>query len=156
MSEQPTTEELKENVTNTNVWIRLLYMALFSILYWAAEAILGVVIVFQFLFVLLTGSKNDKVLAFGAQLSTYAYQIFRYLTFNSEEQPFPLGEWPNDKPLTEEVTVAEKPKRAPRKPAAKKPATRKTPAKKAAPKAEESTAVDASEDKPAADEATKI
>jgi len=151
MSEQPTTEEIKENVTNTNVWLRLLYMVLFSILYWAAEAILGVVIVFQFLFLLITGNKNDKVLAFGAQLSTYAYQIFRYLTFNSEEQPFPLGEWPNDKTLIEEGPTAEKPKRAARKPAAKKPATRKTAAKKAAPKAEDT----ATEDKPAKDEAAK-
>jgi len=139
MSEQPTTEEIKENVTNTNVWIRLLYMALFAVLYWAAEVILAVVIVFQFLSVLFTGNKNAKVLAFGAQLSTYAYQIFRYLTFNSEEQPFPLGDWPSDKTLTEEVVATEKPKRAPRKPAAKKTATRKTPAKKAAPKAEEGT-----------------
>jgi len=138
MSEQPTTDAIKENVSNTNVWIRLLYMVLLSILYWAAEAILGVVIVFQFLSVLLTGDKNAKVLSFGAQLSTYAYQIFRYLTFNSEEQPFPLGDWPNDKLLAEETAAPEKTKRAPRKPAAKKPAARKAPAKKPAAKAEES------------------
>ena len=145
MQEQPTTDELKANVQNTNVWIRLFFMALFAVLYWGAEVVLAIVVLFQFLSVLLTGNKNDKVLAFGAQLSNYAYQIFRYLTFNSEEKPFPLGDWPTDDellastaamPATTAATTtptAEKPatpKRAARKPAVKKETTKKETAKK--------------------------
>ncbi len=152
MQEQPTADELKANVQNTNVWVRLFFMALFAILYWGAEVVLIIVVLFQFLSVLLTGEKNDRVLAFGAQLSSYAYQIFRFLTFNSEEKPFPLGDWPSDDELlavtapatkTAAEEKAAKPKRAPRK-----PATKKTAAKKAEPKAE-------TEDKPATDLGTE-
>ncbi len=146
MQEQPTADELKANVQNTNVWVRLFFMALFAILYWGAEVVLIIVVLFQFLSVLLTGEKNDRVLAFGAQLSSYAYQIFRFLTFNSEEKPFPLGDWPSDdellavtapaatKTAAEEKAEAEKaakPKRAPRKPATKKTAAKKTETKEA-------------------------
>lgn len=120
-------EELKENVKDRGVWLRLLYMLLFAVLYSVAEIVLTVVVVFQFLSVLVTGEKNAKVLALGAQLSTYAYQVFSYLTFNSETQPFPFGDWPSDKPLTEAKAAkaaAEKPARRstrgrPRKTAAK-------------------------------------
>jgi len=92
-------EEIVEHVKDTSAWTRLLFMALFAVLYWVAEVVLAVVILFQFLSVLFTGNRNDKVLSLGAQLSTYAYQIFRYLTYNSEERPFPMGDWPSDAEL---------------------------------------------------------
>ena len=138
--EQHKTETLKEHLKDTGIWKRLLFMILFTILYSAAEVVLAVVVVFQFLTVLITGAKNGKVLSFGAQLSTYTYHVFSYLTFNTEARPYPMGDWPSDKPLAEKATAAAKPKAAPRKPAVKK-----APAKKAAPKTE----------KPAADTAHK-
>jgi hypothetical protein len=137
MSDENVTDELKEHVKDTSVWTRLLFMLLFAVLYWVAEAVIMVVVLFQFLCVLLTGNRNDKVLALGAQLSTYAYQIFRYLTYNSEDKPFPLGDWPSDAELGG-VEVA--------KTAEKKPARKRAPAKKAA-AAEEKK--ESSEEKPA-------
>ena len=124
MEEQQMTDELKEHVKDSSVWVRLLFMLLFSVLYWAAEMVLAVVVLFQFFSVLFTGKKNSQVLALGAQLSTYAYQVFRYLTYNSEEKPFPLGDWPSDKALAEQAEPAPKPKprAAPRKRAVKKAA----------------------------------
>jgi len=122
--EEKMTENVKEHVRDTNAWKRLLYMLLFAVLYSVAEVVITVVVVFQFLSVLFTGKKQDKVLEFGAQLSSYAYQVFRFLTYNSEEHPYPMGDWPSGKPLSE---AAEQPKRA-------APA-RKPRASKAAPKA---------------------
>ena len=37
---------------------------------------------------------NDRLLRFGGELSDFLYQIFLYLTFNSEEKPFPFADWP--------------------------------------------------------------
>jgi len=129
MEEQQMTDELKGHVKDSSVWVRLLFMALFAVLYWVAEVVLAVVVLFQFLSVLFTGQKNDKVLSFGAQLSTYAYQIFRYLTYNSEEKPFPLSDWPSDDSLVKQAEEASKPK--------PRAAPRKRAVKKEAPKAEE-------------------
>jgi len=94
-------DALKDNVKDSSVWLRLLYMLLFAAIYSVAEIVLSVVVVFQFLCVLITGEKNAKVLALGAQLSTYAYQVFSFLTYNSEALPFPFGDWPSDKLLVE-------------------------------------------------------
>lgn len=136
MDAQTNTDDLKKNIKDGNVWKRLLFMILFSILYSAAEMVLVVVVLYQFLSLLFTGNKNDKVLSFGAQISTYAYQVFTYLTFNTEDKPFPMGDWPTDKPLAEKPVEPVKAKRAPRKPAAKKVTTRKA-AVKTAPKSED-------------------
>jgi len=134
-NEHQKTETLKQHVMDTAIWKRLLFMILFTILYSAAEVVLAVVVVFQFLTVLITGAKNNKVLSFGAQLSTYVYQVFSFLTFNTEVRPYPMGDWPSDKALPEKAKAAAKPKAAPRKPAAKK-----APAKKAAPETEKPAA----------------
>ena len=86
--------ELKENLRKRTTWLRGLYMLLFVIIYHVAEFVVGVVVVLQFLFTLVSGQTNARLLQFGQSLSQYVYQILRFLTFNSEEMPFPFREWP--------------------------------------------------------------
>jgi len=139
--------EVTEHLKDSNVWIRLLYMLLFWIIYCVAEVVLGAIVVFQFLFVLFTGNRNDKLLTFGGQLSTFIYQLLRFLTFNSETRPYPFDEWPAAEAVEKQSppkaaaaaefqakaeAPAEKPEPAPKKPAAKKPAAKKPAAKKPA------------------------
>ena len=109
MFEQPTTETMKENIKDRNVWMRLLFMVLFAILYSAAEVVIAVVVVFQFFTLLVTGKKNEKVLAFGGQLAAYVYQGFHFLTFNTERMPCPRDSWPSSDPLVadEEYVAAD-------------------------------------------------
>jgi len=122
MDKTPISNDIKSHVKNTNVWLRLLFMLMFTIIYSAAEFVIAIAVIFQFLTVLFTGKKNEKILSFGAQLSTYAYQIFRFLTFNSEEKPFPMAGWPSDEHLSVRKEAV-KPKRAPRKRTTTKKAT---------------------------------
>lgn len=95
---------IKENLKETSTWLRALYMFLFLIINWVAKVIIGAVIFFQFLSVLITRSKNEKLLSLGQSLSTYIYQIMTYLTFNSEVRPYPIGDWPTGSP-SENVTT---------------------------------------------------
>jgi hypothetical protein len=104
-------DELKRHVGDSGVWMRLLFMLVFAVLYSVAEIVLSAVVVFQFLVVLFTGSRNAKVLSLGASLSAYAYQVFRYLTYNSDQRPFPFADWPSDRPLVEHAEAA-RPKRS--------------------------------------------
>jgi len=98
--------DLKENVSNTNTWGRALFMILFGIIYSVAEVVLVAVIVIQFFFVLFTSEKNERLLRFGKELSTFIYQVFLFLTFNTEEKPFPFTDWPKEGEATE-VTSSE-------------------------------------------------
>jgi hypothetical protein len=112
-------DELKQHVRDSNAWTRLLFMLLFTVLYGVAEMVLTAVVIFQFLVVLFTGGRNARVLSLGGSLSTYAYQVFRYLTYNSEERPFPFADWPSDRPLVEQAETTKPKRSAPRRRAAK-------------------------------------
>ena len=79
-----------------DLWRRALFMVLFAVLYGVAEFVLGVVVIVQFVIVLFTGSANEQLLRLGSSLSIYVYQVFRFLTFTGDEQPFPLSVWPVD------------------------------------------------------------
>lgn len=90
-------EAVQNRLTNRSVWTRGLYMVLFFIAYSVAELLIVCAVIFQFFTVLITGRANQPVLKFGNNLSTYAYQIFRYQTFNSETRPYPFSDWPDER-----------------------------------------------------------
>ena len=96
--------EIRKNITAENTWVRLLFMLIFVLLHYVAKVVIGAVIVFQFFTVLFTGHKNEKLLTFGQELSTYIYQIFRFLTFNSDEKAFPFSDWPKQERKDESST----------------------------------------------------
>jgi hypothetical protein len=53
------------------------------------------VVALGFLWVLFTGEPNPQLKSTGASLAAYLSQVVRYLTFNSNEKPFPFdAEWP--------------------------------------------------------------
>jgi hypothetical protein len=86
---------LKENLSNTTTWGRALFMILFAIIYSIAEMVITAVVVIQFFIVLFSGQTNERLLRFGKELSRFIYQVFVYLTYNSEEKPFPFADWPS-------------------------------------------------------------
>lgn len=135
-------DDLKENVMDTNIWMRLVFMLLFAVVFAATRVVLVAVIAVQFLWVLFTANRNEKLLSFGSQLATFLYQIYRYLSFNTEKRPFPFDDFPSDKALLDDnesevvVTTDEE----------KKAAAKRKPRKPAAEKSEEESAADDSSD----------
>lgn len=87
-------DSLKANLTNQSFWLRLPFMVLFYFLWKLAGCLLLICIVLQTLVQLIKGKPQANLLAFSAQLTTYGYQSFRYLSFNSEVKPFPFASWP--------------------------------------------------------------
>jgi len=81
-----------------STWLRLLFMILFLALWSISRILVLAVVVVQFFWVLLTGDTNQRLLALGGSLATYSYQIIAYLTYNTEEQPFPFSDWPDGPP----------------------------------------------------------
>ncbi len=85
---------MKEHLLDKGTWLRGLLMLLYGLLYAVAEVVLAAVALFQFGAKLLTGKPNERLLGLGESLSRYAYQVWRFLSFNTEERPYPLGPWP--------------------------------------------------------------
>ena len=91
-------EKLREKLTEKNKWIRGLYMLLFAIIYNIAEILVAAIAAFQFVASLFTGKTNEHLVTFGHRLSIFIYQIMQFLTFNSEEKPYPFSPWPQTLP----------------------------------------------------------
>jgi hypothetical protein len=94
-------EQMKSRLTSGDVWVRGLYLILFAIAWGLSEVLLTFTVIFQFLTVLFTGSANEPLLRFGQNLSRYHYQIGRFVSFNTEDRPFPFSDWPDDEPRGE-------------------------------------------------------
>lgn len=96
--------DVKDNLKSQSTWIRGLYMLLYIVFSRIAELVLGVVILFQFLLKLFTGETNERLLKLGQGLSTYVYQIFQFLSFNTEYHPYPFGAWPKGEPKSARIS----------------------------------------------------
>lgn len=84
----------KMTLANSETWIRFAYMLLFMLLLMAARLIIFVVVVVQFLIVLMSGTDNENLRNLGQGLGKWVYQTVMFLTFNSDNKPFPFDEWP--------------------------------------------------------------
>ncbi len=88
--------DIKENVTRRSIWLRLVFMIVLSVAFNVAEFITFAVVAFQFLASLFTGQPNGRLARFGRNLARYLQQITVYLTFTTEEKPFPFTPWPDE------------------------------------------------------------
>ena len=125
--------DIKDNIKQQSTWIRGLYMVLFSIFYTIADFVLFAVVVFQFVLKLFTGDTNDRLRRLGLSISTYIYEILQFLSFNSEQHPYPFGTWPKGESRAAEPKVEETKSEQPKTQEPRTPKKIKAVAKKAAP-----------------------
>ncbi|MCK5718142.1 MAG: DUF4389 domain-containing protein [Thiomargarita sp.] len=113
-------EKIRENLLSGSTWLRFIFMVLYAIMFYFAIWIVGIMILFQFGVVLLTGKLNERILPVGLSLSTYIHQILLYLTYNSDEEPFPFSSWPSipEYNIEEKVVTLNKEPEPPQKPPA--------------------------------------
>jgi hypothetical protein len=70
-------------------------MLVVALLYGVSRVVVTAVVVLQFFWLLLSGRTNQRLQRLGQSLATYTYQVIRYLTFNTEERPYPFdADWP--------------------------------------------------------------
>jgi hypothetical protein len=95
-AEQAESTKLETNLKSRATWMRLLFMALFGLFISFAGMIGTVIVVLGFFWVLFTGEANRELRQIGQAIASYMYEIVRYLTFNSDDKPFPFGNaWPS-------------------------------------------------------------
>lgn len=89
-------DDLVENIKEPSVWIRILFMLAFGVvLYFILAPVIFVIMLAQALFVLLTGESNENLRTFSSALSEYINQTLTFLTYNSDDKPFPFSDFPN-------------------------------------------------------------
>jgi hypothetical protein len=112
-------QQTKTNLLNMETWTRLLYMVVLGFLSVLARMVVWIVAVLQFLLVLVTGKGNSNLRDLGQGTSKWTYQTFLFLTFNSDDKPFPFSDWPETDPSITDtngesiVTSGDKPSSGP-------------------------------------------
>ena len=90
-------DELKKNLTAAETWVRGLFILLFAFLLLIARIVTAAVVVIQFIFTVLSGKTNDNLRDFGASLAQFIFQTLLFVTYNSDDKPFPFRPWPEAK-----------------------------------------------------------
>jgi len=87
---------IEENFKSRATWTRLLFMLICCVMVSLAGAVGSAVVALGFLMVLFTGEVNRELREVGQSIASYLYENIRYLTFNTDDRPFPFGnKWPS-------------------------------------------------------------
>lgn len=87
---------LKEKLLVKSKWLRGLFMLFFIIIKYLVSWLIAIIALFQFATDLITGQPNNRLLDFTKHLNLYLLQVVNFLTFNSEDKPFPFTNWPGN------------------------------------------------------------
>ncbi len=91
MNDQP-----QESASRSQIGIRLLFTILFLPIYGICNALVVVTTIFQFAMLFITLKHSEPVRAFANRVISYAYRVWRYVSLNSSQRPFPFAEFPAD------------------------------------------------------------
>jgi len=119
--------DIKENAKNADVWTRGLFILIYGVIFYFLFFLIWLVVIFQFLMKLITTELNDQLLDFSDSLTKYVSQILLYITFKSEERPFPFSPWPSDADALNASSASNTQTTTRKKKPAKKKVTKKAP-----------------------------
>ena len=74
--------------------VRFFYSILFGIITYFVVNVLFVLALLQFVVVAINGRVNEELKNFSFSLVQYLWELFAYITFVRDEQPFPVGIFP--------------------------------------------------------------
>lgn len=86
-------EDVKENIQKTETWMRLFPMIVLGIAFKVTEIILLATVIIQFFAVLISNNKLQTLHSLSESLGKYMQSLVVFLTYASDEKPFPFREW---------------------------------------------------------------
>jgi hypothetical protein len=78
----------------SDTWLRGLFMLLLMVFMGIGHALVNIVALVQFLWLLFAGEPNRPLANFGKALAAWMAEVTRFQTGASEEKPFPWKAWP--------------------------------------------------------------
>lgn len=80
---------------NRSIWLRGLFMILMAVAFQISGTLLALAAIVQFVLALVSDGPNARLIAFGQSLGLYLSQIACFVSFATEEVPFPFSAWPS-------------------------------------------------------------
>lgn len=85
----------KDNAKNIDTWLRGLFILIFGVIFYFLYGLIWLLVIFQFVTKVITGGLNSNLEQLSTKMTCYAMQILNYITFQSEERPFPFSPFPS-------------------------------------------------------------
>jgi hypothetical protein len=79
-----------------NIWLRGLLMILMALAYQLAGTVLFFTAILQFVFALASDAPNPRLATFGQSVGRFQSQVANFVSFASDDLPFPFADWPSD------------------------------------------------------------
>lgn len=92
-------QALKDNLTSEAFWLRLVFMLLSLVLVEVAASVLVLLVFLQFLYRLFSQSSHQTILQFSNSLGRFVLHSYRFLSYQTEDKPFPFSDWPEAEDL---------------------------------------------------------
>ncbi len=96
--------------------LKILYLILFYLIYRITDLVLLLVVFVQTLLNIASGEPSQSIKEFGKSLGVYLQQISEYLSYASDEKPYPFSDWPtvmpDDEPLKTDIARKDEPSSA--------------------------------------------
>lgn len=89
------TVALTENIKEPSIWVNFFLKVFYLIFLNFIIPFLGFVTLLQLLFSLGSKKPNDNLISFSKKISIYAYQIINFITYSSDERPWPFNAFPD-------------------------------------------------------------
>ncbi len=87
--------EQEQPIERKETGIRILLTILFVLILRTVDVVLGVIVLFQLVFTLITKRRpGERVARFANRIITYVMQLLRYLTYQEDQRPFPFSDFP--------------------------------------------------------------
>ena len=71
-------------------WMRIIVLIVSGVILWAWKTLIQILLVINWLVTIFTGKRNRGLAGFSEIWNTQTYIFFRYITFVSNERPFPF------------------------------------------------------------------
>jgi hypothetical protein len=84
----------KDRLLSVDHWLRFAFMVLFLLILGVVSYLIVALVVLQFFWALIAGEGNDKLRDFGSSVARFILQVLRFLTYNTDDKPFPFADWP--------------------------------------------------------------
>lgn len=87
-------EKILEHLATPASWLRVLFVLGFCVILYLAGLVVLALTLAQALFSLFTGGDNYNLRRLGAAIADYIRQLLLYITYNTEQRPFPFAPFP--------------------------------------------------------------
>ena len=89
------TVALTENIKEPSIWVNFFLKVIYLIFLNFIIPFLGFITLLQLLFSLGSKKPNDNLISFSKKISIYIYQIINFMTYSSDERPWPFNAFPD-------------------------------------------------------------